>query len=172
MANTTGTARTAKTAKTLYLLRHAKAKRPSAGQRDADRALTGRGRRAAAALGRGAVAQGAVPELVVTSPALRALQTATGWAQAAGLPEDRVVRYDRLYQAHTGAVLAVIRSLDDEPQSVMLVGHNPTFSELAGELAGRFIDLRTCAMAVFAITGRWADAGAASAELLRVERPE
>ena len=158
--------------KTLYLLRHAKAKRPVPGQRDAARELTRRGHRAAAELGSGVAAAGPLPDLVVTSPALRAVQTATGWAQAAGLSAPRIARDDRLYQAQVETLLAVIRSLDEELEAVLLVGHNPTFSELASQLAGRFIDLRTCALAVFAITGPWAGAGAASAELLRVERPD
>ena len=161
-----------KTSKTLYLLRHAKAKRPVPGQRDAARELTRRGRRAAAALGSGAAAAGPLPELVVTSPAARAVQTAAEWAQAAGFPADRLARHDQLYQAQVETLLAVIRNLAEDLESVLLVGHNPTFSELASQLGGRFIDLPTCAVAMFSITGPWAGAGATSAELLRVERPD
>ena len=70
--------------KTLYLLRHAKAGPQAAGQRDHDRELTGRGRREAAALGSRSAADGELPELVIASTAVRAVQTAALWAKAAG----------------------------------------------------------------------------------------
>jgi phosphohistidine phosphatase len=160
------------TTKTLYLLRHAKAKPPARDQRDAERELTGRGRRAAAALGSRAATVGPLPDLVLTSPAARAVATAAEWARAAGFPAHRITRHDRIYQARVGTLLALIRNLDENLESVLLVGHNPTFSELAGQLAGRYLALRTCAMAVFRITGPWARTAAAGAQLLGVERPD
>ena len=158
--------------KTLYLLRHAKARQPAAEQRDAERELTGRGRRAAATLGSRAAAAGPLPDLVLTSPAARAVATAAEWARAAGLPAGRIARDERIYLASVGTLLALIHDLDESLDSVLLVGHNPGFSELAGQLAGRYLALRTCAMAVFRITGPWARTAAAGAHLLGVERPD
>ena len=160
------------TLRTLYLLRHAKAKQPLPDQPDAARELTGRGRREAAALGSRFATVGPLPELVITSPAARAAATAAEWARAAGFPAERITRDDRIYQARAGALLALIRELDENLKSVLLVGHNPTFSELAGRLAGRELALRTCAIAVFRVTGAWARAAAASAQLLGVERSD
>ena len=186
------------TNRTLYLLRHAKAKVPQPGQPDAARELTGRGRRAAAALGSRFAAPGAgrtgapagpstgpkatpqgggfealgpLPELVVTSPAARAAATAAEWARAAGFPEDRIIRDERIYAARVGTLLTLIHELDASLRSVLLVGHDPAFSELAGQLAGRYLALRTCAVAVFRIGGPWAGTSAADARLLRLERP-
>lgn len=159
------------TTRTLYLLRHAKAKAPQPGQPDAARELTGRGRRAAAALGSRFAALGPLPELVVTSPAARAAATAVEWARAAGLPNDRIVRDDRIYEARVGTLLALVHDLDESLRSVLLVGHDPAFSELAGQLAGRHLALRTCAVAAFSIGCPWADTSAAAAELVRIERP-
>ena len=156
--------------RTLYLLRHAKAGLPEAGLRDHDRKLTGRGRREAAALGSRYAGGGELPDLVITSTAARAVQTAALWAQAAGLPERRITRREGIYMAEPESVLRMIRGLDERLQRVLLVGHNPTFSELATGLSGRFIALPTCAMAVLCIAGAWADAGAASARLLRIDR--
>ena len=134
--------------KTLYLLRHAKAGPRAAGQRDHDRELTDRGRREAAALGSRSAADGELPELVIASTAARAVQTAALWAKAAGLPEQRIIRRDGIYLADAEAVLRLVHGLDEALQRVLLVGHNPTFSELATGLSGRFIALPTGAMAV------------------------
>ena len=160
------------TTRTLYLLRHAKAKAPQPGQPDAARELTGRGRRAAAALGSRFAALGPLPELVVTSPAARAAATAAGWARAAGYSEERIVRDERIYAARVDTLLALIHNLDESLRSVLLVGHDPAFSELAGQLAGRYLALRTCAVAAFSIGCPWAGTTAAAAQLLRVERPD
>lgn len=159
------------TPRTLYLLRHAKTKAPQPGQPDAARELTGRGRRAAAALGSRFAALGPRPELVVTSPAARAAATAAEWARAAGFPEDLIIRDDRIYAARVGTLLALIHDLDESLQSVLLVGHDPAFSELAGQLSGRYLALRTCTVAAFSIGCPWAGTSAAAAQLLRLERP-
>ena len=156
--------------KTLYLLRHAKAGPRAAGQRDHDRELTGRGRREAAALGSRSAADGELPELVIASTAARAVQTAALWAKAAGLPEQRIIRRDGIYLADAEAVLRLVHGLDEALQRVLLVGHNPTFSELATGLSGRFIALPTGAMAVLSIEGAWTNTGAATARLLRIDR--
>lgn len=156
--------------KTLYLLRHAKAGLREAGQRDHDRDLTGRGRREASALGGRYAGGEEFPDLVIASTAARAVQTAELWAQAAGLPGHRISRRDGIYWAEADAVLRVIHGLDEAVRRVLLVGHNPTFSELATGLSGRFITLPTCAMAVLSIDGAWAGVSAASARLLRIDR--
>ena len=160
------------TTRTLYLLRHAKARAPLPGQPDAARELTGRGRRAAAALGSRFAARGPLPELVVTSPAARAAATAAEWARAAGFPEGRIDRDERIYAARVGTLLALIHELDENLRSVLLVGHDPAFSELAGQLAGRHLALRTCAVAAFSIGCPWAGTSAAAAQLLHIERPD
>ena len=154
----------------LYVLRHAKAGFPEAGMRDRDRKLTGRGRREAAALGARYAGGGELPDVVITSTAARAVQTAALWVQAAGLPEQRIVRRDEIYLAEAEAVLRLVRGLDESVQRVLLVGHNPTFSELASGLSRQFIALPTCAMAVLSIAGAWAELSAETARLLRIDR--
>ena len=155
---------------TLYLLRHAKAGSAAAGRGDHDRELTVRGRREAAALGARYAGGGELPDLVISSTAVRAVQTAELWARAAGLPARVIVRCGGIYLAEPEAVLRLVHGLDEALQRVLLVGHNPTFSELATGLSRRFIALPTCAMAVLSVAGAWADAGAASARLLRIDR--
>ena len=107
----------------------------------------------------------------MTSPAARAAATATEWARAAGFPEDRILRDERIYAARVGTLLALIGDLDESLRSVLVVGHDPAFSELAGQLAGRHLALRTCAVAAFRIGCPWAATSATDAQLLRLERP-
>ena len=142
---------------------------PEAGLRDHDRKLTGRGRREAAALGARYAGGAELPDLLITSTAARAVQTAALWAEAAGLSLQHIVRRDGIYVAEAEAVLGMIRGLDEALQRVMLVGHNPTFSDLATGLSRKFMALQTCAMAVLSIDGEWAGASAATARLLRID---
>jgi phosphohistidine phosphatase len=114
----------------LLLVRHAEAGDAPV---DADRPLTGRGERQAAAMGSWLVESGLVPDAAVVSPALRAAQT---WARAAaqlGAAPEPVVE-PRIYVNTVEAVLAVVREADDDEQILAVVGHNPSVGQLAYDL--------------------------------------
>src|SRR5271154_7075911 len=108
----------------LLLLRHAKAIHPT-GRDDFDRELIDRGRRDAERIGAFIAEIGMIPDLVVDSGAARTRATAAivlaGWAAPVESRPD-----PRLYEATRGAVLEVVRGLDDAAAHVMLVGHNPS----------------------------------------------
>ena len=120
--------------KTLLLLRHAKAVRDDPGG-DVERPLAPEGELAADRLGRFLAAAGVVPAALLTSPAVRARQTlervaaAAGWS---GLPQQ--VR--PLYEVTPAAVLNELRLLPAEADSALVVGHQPTWSEVALRLIG------------------------------------
>ena len=119
---------------TVLLLRHAHAGDSSrwAGD-DAARPLSDKGRRQSERLGRLLAATDEAPDLLVTSPRLRAVETAEIVAQAVGA---RVVVDDRLAgPLDAGVVAAVLRAAGDAERPC-LVGHDPDFSELLGELLG------------------------------------
>ena len=109
------------------LVRHATA---ASGPVDADRPLTGRGARDAAAIGSWLDRTGSVPDRVVVSPALRAVQT---WEQANGeLPQPRQPAVDpRVYDNTLDALLAAVRDTPEDVQALAVVGHNPSLGELA-----------------------------------------
>lgn len=115
--------------KTLLLLRHSKA---GVGAPDRDRGLTGRGRRQAAAAGRYLAAEGLLPELVLCSDARRTRETLDGLA----LGEGTAVRFaPDLYDGHVPELLALVRGIEDDRVSrLLVVGHNPTISD-----AGRYL---------------------------------
>lgn len=117
----------------LYLLRHATAEEHGI-RPDAERALVDKGwkqTRRAAAFCR---AQGAIPSIVLTSPLVRARQTASGFCQGLGLPEPAVVPWLGLGRAAREGPAELLAFLDHE--SVCIVGHEPDFSMLAAELLG------------------------------------
>jgi len=163
----------------LPLPRHAKSSWDVAGQDDHDRALNGRGRKAAHALGEFLAREGPQPDRVLCSTATRARET---WERLEpSLPGGPAVEIERgLYLAGAGELLARLQACGDEP-CVMMVAHNPGIEELARRLAGsgdeaawrRLRDkYPTGGLATFAFgVTRWADARAAGGELLRFVVP-
>lgn len=115
--------------KRLILLRHAKAVSKKAGP-DRDRVLAEEGRREMEFVARHVAEAGIRPDLVLVSPAARTRET---WSLS-GL-EDAAVRYDgSIYDAPADTLLGLVRSADRSVETLMMVGHNPGFEELAAEL--------------------------------------
>lgn len=119
----------------LILLRHAKAEPDGGDEGDHGRRLTDRGRRNAGLMGRFLERAGHLPDLAVSSTAARARETAELAIEAAGseveLRETRV-----LYNSSVERTLGVLREIEDDYETVLLVGHEPTWSELASALMG------------------------------------
>ena len=131
--------------RTLYLLRHAKSSWGDPGLADFERPLNGRGRRAAPLVAEFMRGKGIRPGLVVSSPAVRARQTAELVAGAAGVGAP--IRFDeRIYEAHPLDLLKVVREVDESVTELMLVGHNPGLEELTERLTGERERLPTAAL--------------------------
>jgi phosphohistidine phosphatase len=160
--------------KTLFLVRHAKASPADAAMGDRDRPLSERGLRDVAAMGQRLAQRGVKPDVLLTSPAARALSTAEHLAQALGIRRKDLVVIERLYNASPGDLLGVIQGLGDEHGRVMLVGHNPGLSELANRFASEITDLPTCAIAefTFAAAATWAGIGAAEPGNVVLDHPK
>jgi phosphohistidine phosphatase len=153
------------TQRTLVLLRHAKAE---TGAPDIDRRLSSRGRADAAAAGAWLGAQGHRPGLVICSPARRTRQTwhavAVALSETAGDPPAPTVQYEAAVYTGTAAeLLDLVRAAPEEISSVLLVGHNPTISQLSAlldpEAAMDSDGLRTCGIAAHQVTGAWSECG-------------
>ena len=99
------------------------------------------------------------PDLVVSSPAARALATARIIADAVGYPRDGIREDERIYEAGPAEILDVIRRLDDEEDRVFLFGHNPGLTDLVNELTEPPLDnVPTCGVVELRLTAeRWAD---------------
>ena len=129
----------------LYLLRHADAGDPAAWEGDdAARPLSDKGRRQAKRLARHLENIKLEPDAIVTSPKLRAAQTAkvVGQALGVGPTED-----DRLAGPLDLATLGALLGSTDGARRIVLVGHDPDFSSLASSLSGAPIELSKGAIA-------------------------
>jgi len=159
--------------KTLFLVRHATPSQGDPGLSDRERPLNDRGRHDAPAMGRRLAGRQAGPEVVVASPALRALTTAQLIADALGHDRDRIVVDERLYASSAGRLLEIVHALDDRLERVMLVGHNPEFTELAHKLAKTIDDMPTCAVAELRFdVASWAEIGDVEPEKVTFDTPK
>lgn len=148
--------------KTLYLLRHAKSSWDDTSLPDRDRPLEARGERDAAKMSKRWSQQRAKPDLIMSSPAARALATAKVVVQGLDYRPKNIAVNDRLYAATVDTLIAVIEALDDKLDRVMLVGHNPGFAELAHHFDSGIIHMPTCALAEFRFDAvSWAGIGQA-----------
>ena len=146
--------------KTLFLVRHAKSSRDDPSLPDRDRSLDDRGKRDAPKMGKRLAKRNVKPDLLVSSPALRALTTAHLTAEEIGYKRKDIVVDDRLYASSPDELLAVIRALDNKLDRVMLFGHNPEFSDLAHQLSSEIVDMPTSAVAEYDFdTKTWSDVG-------------
>lgn len=131
--------------KDLILIRHAKSSWKDAGLDDRERPLNKRGERDAPEMGARLARRRSRPDLIVSSPAVRALETARIIARKLGYPRKDIVVKDRLYGAGVVELIDVIRNAPESVATLMLFGHNPGLTELANHLGPRPIpNLPTC----------------------------
>jgi len=119
--------------KTLIILRHGKAVDVLVSG-DKRRELTERGLRDAKAMGSLIGTEVGVPDLIVSSDATRARQTAEIAGEAAGY-EGEITYESAIYDAGVDTLVSVVRALPDSADYVILVGHNPGFESLSADLA-------------------------------------
>jgi phosphohistidine phosphatase len=140
----------------LTLVRHAKSDWSLPGQQDWDRALNRRGQRDVPEMARRLRGRRLKPDLVLTSPAVRAVTTATILAREHKVDASRIAQDERLYLASAPSMLAVVRELGGDALHLMVFGHNPGITDFANRLsAGEQIDnLPTCGVftATFDVT--------------------
>ena len=146
--------------RTLFVVRHATAERRSGGQADRDRALTASGRIDAERLGEMLARRELVPDIILTSPATRARETAEILALACGFP-GAVTAVESLYQASPRDLLAALVAHAGASRRALLVGHDPSVSELVISLAGSADEgLPTGGMAMLRAVARdWSELG-------------
>ena len=131
--------------KYLFLTRHTKSSWGNPRLTDIDRPLNERGKRAAPFMGRLIVDKGEKPELLISSPANRALSTAKAFGGAMGLVENDIIIDRTIYGAGAQQLLELVQDQDDLYKSIMLFGHNPTFTSFVNLLTGNNImNVVTC----------------------------
>ena len=159
--------------KTVLLFRHAKSDWEADYGTDHDRPLNKRGRRTAKLMGRFLAAAQELPDLVLCSSARRAQDTLR-LAVEAGDWRCRQQQTPELYAASPKSAIQVLRMQDERIGRLMLVGHEPTWSTLAGELIGAGqLRMPTAAIARIDVDAdRWSDVDAGRGELVWLVNPK
>lgn len=146
--------------KTLFLVRHAKSSKDDPALPDRERPLNERGLRDAPKMGERLAKRDVKPDLVLSSPAVRALTTAQLFARKLDYKLSDIVVDERLYASRPDVLLKIIHALGDKPKCVLLFGHNPEISDLAHQLATKITDMPTCAVAELEFDVKsWASVG-------------
>jgi len=134
--------------KRLTLVRHAKSSWNHHGISDFDRPLNQQGEREAHDMGKRLAEREILPDSLITSPAKRARQTAEIIAPAIGYETEVIEPINILYGANLHEMHALIEKLNDSMDHVLIIGHNPTWTELANHLTGATIfNIPTCGVA-------------------------
>ena len=159
--------------KILCLVRHAKAIPGGAGVNDFKRALSKTGKNDAQAMSKRLQKKGIVPQLFISSPADRALETAHIFANTLGYPSRKIVLRDEIYDEDQEDLKEIIQGIDDEYTTVMFIGHNPSLSDLAREFLPDFdADIRASGILGISFDiSSWQEISAESATLLLFDFP-
>jgi len=159
--------------KTLLVMRHAKSDWGAASDSDHDRVLARRGIKAARKIGRFLTDSGTIPDLVLSSTAVRALTTAK-LAEEAGEWGCDIVTSRDLYASDPGCVFDMIRETGTGIQRLLIAGHEPTWSTLVGWLiGGGRVRMPTAAVACLDLPrGDWIDLAPATCELRWLVTPK
>jgi phosphohistidine phosphatase len=161
--------------KRLYLLRHAKSSWDDRSVEDFQRVLNERGERDVPVMGRRFRKRGFVPDLIVSSPAVRAWTTAEIVARELGYAVADIVTEQRLYLADTAILLATVRRADDAARSLMLIGHNPGLTDFANSLTPdrRIDNLPTTGLFVVDFpVDRWREISPGAASFVAFDAPK
>ncbi|HRC84021.1 MAG TPA: histidine phosphatase family protein [Thermoanaerobaculia bacterium] len=158
---------------TLLLMRHAKSDWEAPHGDDHARPLAKRGKKAAASMGKRLTQLGLAPEKILSSSAERARSTARAAAKSGRWAAELEVT-DAFYEASPEAVIATVRELEEAPATLLLVGHEPTWSQLLSTLIGggnfRFPTGAVAALEVDA--AGWAELGPGRCRLLWLLTPK
>lgn len=131
--------------KKLYLIRHAKSSWANPTLSDFDRPLNKRGQKDAPEMGKRLQLRKIVPDLLLSSPAERALTTCKIIAEKIHYPSGGIKTDKNLYHAEDAEILQIVQGLDDRYSCVWIFGHNPGLTDFVNLLADAGIDnVPTC----------------------------
>ncbi len=163
--------------KRLLIMRHGKSDW-SVPVDDFNRPLKKRGRRAVKKIGLWLRRQALIPDYILSSPAIRAKQTAEKLVKTMALREECIQFDSRLYEADLDNLIKVLADCPANAQCVIIVGHNPGLEDLLNYLQGGTLDipadgklLPTATAAVLKMPNDWQKLSNACAKLDCIIRP-
>ncbi len=160
--------------KTLILVRHAKSSWSDSTLNDIQRPLNKRGNKDAPKMGKHLAKKNLIPQAIFSSSGLRALTTARLISVELGMKPIEIIVEDDLYTFDSEQLLDVIKTVPDEYEKIMVVGHNPAVTDITNILSGSEIDnIPTCGVAILKLSvDSWKDIGKNTAKLSRFDYPK
>ncbi|MCX8111608.1 MAG: histidine phosphatase family protein [Bacteroidia bacterium] len=152
--------------KVILLIRHAKSDWSTETLSDFNRPISEKGLRDALHQSTVLLRQGYRPDIILSSPAIRAWQTAHILAQVTSLPHQWVRGVMAFYWEDPEAIYEAVRELPEKANTVGLVGHNPLWSEVASRWRGEAMEMATTDIVGFAWNGAWKDVPETDLEFL------
>ncbi|WP_204336828.1 SixA phosphatase family protein [Cryomorpha ignava] len=160
--------------KHLFLNRHAKSDWGDSQMNDFDRPLNKRGMHDAPMMGKRLAERDHEIDLIISSPAKRAITTAKLMAQELGYAVDDIQEEPKIYEAHVRELLIIVNGLDNGYNSVIMYGHNPGFTDLADYLTGAgILNLPTCGICKITFDfDDWAEVSAHTGKMEYMDFPK
>lgn len=162
--------------KYLYLVRHAKSSWDFPELPDFERPLNSRGKRNAPEMGIRLASRNLELDSIVSSPANRAITTAKAIADKLDFSPGDIVEDESVYHAAGPELVRTIREFSDTWREVMLVGHNPGFTDLANFLKEqdyRISNIPTCGVVAIEFTiNKWVNVGKHGGRMLFFDYPK
>jgi phosphohistidine phosphatase len=123
--------------KKIIFVRHGKAEEPAAGFPDFERSLTETGKNISRCMAAKLKEKEKDPGIIITSPAFRAIETALIFTGVFGISPDKMIINSNIYfNIDQNSLMTILKNTPEEIDTIMLFGHNPSFTELP-ELLGR-----------------------------------
>lgn len=161
--------------KILYLLRHAKSSWKNPDTPDFKRPLNRRGKRDIAVMAQIIRSKNVLIDLVLSSPAKRAKKTTKKVLKILEYKKEKIVFNQDIYNANVSDIFNILQNISPQIQHLMLVGHNPTLTDVANLLLAnaKIVNLPTCGLIGIRFPcSSWANIDECSGELLLYEYPK
>lgn len=160
--------------KTLFIIRHAKSSWKDTSIRDLDRPLNPRGLRDAPTMGERLFNANHKADLMISSPAKRAIHTAQIIAQKTGYEPAQILKEASIYGANSQQLIELICKTNNEVDTLFIFGHNPSFTYLAEELSNEsFGNIPTCGIVALQFPfDQWEYCSRGTADLLFYDYPK
>jgi phosphohistidine phosphatase len=161
--------------KTLYIVRHAKSSWDNPMIADFKRPLNERGLKDAPRMGKRLKEKAIHPNAMITSPAVRAIETCKAIASAIQFSQENIMQEAQLYHASAEAILNVIRRSSAKTGSQMLFGHNPGLTDFVNMMCPNadIENIPTCGVVGISFhTDAWIDISDKNSEVLFFDYPK
>lgn len=160
--------------KTLYIIRHGKSDWNDPTLNDFERPLNKRGTENAPFMGKLLAHNNIHPDLIVSSPAVRAKMTAKEIAKKVGYDTKEIVYDEGLYMADANTIEEILKQISSSKKTVFLIGHNPGITLFADYVSGYEIDnIPTCGIVCVTLSNNgWKSLGKSTAKFVSFEYPK